>query len=65
MHYSKSTPFAVSEMKWGTKENKGSYIYDVHIVHTAVPPEGTSPDEAISNSEKNQPVALAACLKAY
>jgi len=53
----KSTPFVVSEDEWGTKDNSGNSTKNVLYVLQYT--KGTSRNEAMSNSKKIKPIALA------
>ena len=51
------TPWAVSKMKWDTKEDKGKSM--MHALYVLGMPNGMSWDGAMLNSEKIKPEALA------
>ena len=53
----KSTPFAISKDEWNTKEDTGKSMR-MHCMYYGMP-KGTCRAEAMSNSEKIKPVALA------
>ena len=50
----KSTPFAVSQDEWDTKENTGKSM-KMHCTYCGMP-KGTSLAEVTSNSEKIKPI---------
>ena len=52
----KSTPFTVSKDEWDTKEDTGKSMKNCMYCSM---PQGMCPAEAMSNSEKIKPVALA------
>jgi len=57
LHYHKLTPCIVSENNWNTKEDKGAYIHDTCIVHTAVG-EKTHFSRKRHQAEKNKNIWL-------